>query len=638
MSNQLTNILKKYWGFSTFRPLQEEIIQHALDGKDTLALLPTGGGKSICFQIPALAQEGICIVISPLIALMKDQVENLKKRGIQAIALTSEKSKKEVDYLLDNCIYGKVKFLYVSPERLKQPLFIERFKKMPVNLIAIDEAHCISQWGYDFRPPYLEIKALRVHHPNIPFLALTATATKEVVDDIQEKLAFKAKAVFQKSFYRSNLQYVVLKEEDTLGALLRVIRSIKGSGIVYVRTRRATLEITQLLTSQNISATFFHAGLSIDDRLQKQKDWQENRIRIMVSTNAFGMGIDKPDVRLVVNLGLPDSLEAYFQEAGRAGRDEKKAYAVLLTNADDKLQIENKVALQYPNRETIKKVYYAICNHLRIAIGSGQELQTPLDFKAVSESFNIKYATVIHAFPFLERAGYFSLSSHIAHSSTIQFLVQGNDLYEFQVRNSNYDNLIKLLLRSYSGLFETHVRIKETDISKRFRTTPSKIKTLLHDLHQLEIIEYIPASEFPIITFLQPRVDLKQLRIPKEILEERKKLAQHKADSVIEYATEDSVCRSIQLLNYFNDQTAQPCGKCDVCLSKKTPVNLSDTEFKTIERLIYSYLKDSPIVPKKLIQLLKKDANKDESLFVLRWLIDNDKIAFNSNNELTYNN
>lgn len=634
MNNKLADILKQYWGYDSFRPMQEEIVQYVLDGKDALVLLPTGGGKSICFQVPALAKEGICVVVSPLIALMKDQVENLKARGIKAIAITSEKSKKEVDYLLDNCIYGNIKFLYVSPERLKQQLFIERFKKMNVNLIAIDEAHCISQWGYDFRPPYLEVKKLREYHPEVPFLALTATATKEVVEDIQEKLDFRAKKVFQKSFYRDNLQYVVLNEEDTFSALLRVVKNVKGSGIIYVRTRRETKEVAQLLASQNISSTFYHAGLSIEERSQKQKDWQENKTRIIVSTNAFGMGIDKPDVRLVINLGLPATLEAYFQEAGRAGRDERKAYAVLITNKSEQFQLQNNIELQYPNRDIIKKVYYAICNHLRIAIGSGHELQTTIDFKAVAESFNMKLATIVYAFPFLERAEYFSLSTTANYSSTLQFLMQGNDLYELQVRNKNFDNLIKLLLRSYSGLFESQTRIKEADISKRFQMNVSKIKALLVQLHELEVIDYRPASSLPTLTFLQPRIDIKQLRIPKSILEERKQLSIQKTKAVLEYALEHDKCRSVVLLNYFNDYTAQPCGKCDVCLSKKEPINLSDKQFKLIENTILELLKVQPLAAKAIINSTRNKHSKDEVLFVLKWLIDNEVITYNELNEL----
>ena len=638
MSNQLTDILERYWGYSSFRPMQEDIIRHVLKGNDTLALLPTGGGKSICFQVPALAKEGICIVVSPLIALMKDQVENLKSRGIKALSITSELKKREIDYLLDNCIYGNVKFLYVSPERLLHPLFIERFKQMNVNLIAIDEAHCVSQWGYDFRPPYLSIKKLKEYQPDVPFLALTATATKEVVKDIQVQLEFRAPSVFQKSFYRPNLQYVVLKEEDSLSALVRVLKNVKGSGIVYVRTRRETKEIAQLLAHQHFSVTHYHAGLPIEERTQKQKDWQNNKTLIMVSTNAFGMGIDKPDVRFVVNLGAPDSLEAYFQEAGRGGRDEKKAYAVLIINEKDKLQLQNNIELQYPSRDTVKKVYYSICNYLRIATGAGEELQVDIDFKAVAESFDLKLSTIIYAFPFLERAGYFSLSTSANYSSTLQFLMQGKDLYEFQVRNKIFDTLIILLLRSYSGMFDSPARIKETDIGKRFHLSKEKIKTLLLELHKLEVVDYKPSSNLPILTFLQPRIDQKLLRIPKAIFEDRKKLAQNKVNSVISYAFKNSICRSVSLLTYFNDNSAKPCGKCDVCLANKKPVDLSNKEFKTIEQAIYLTIEDKALEPKDLINKLRKSYSKEEILFVIKWMLDNEQLAYTSLNRIKQSN
>lgn len=634
MSKQLTDILKKYWGHASFRPMQEDIIRHVLDGNDTLALLPTGGGKSICFQVPALAKDGICIVVSPLIALMKDQVDNLNSRGIKALSITSELKKREIDYLLDNCIYGKVKFLYVSPERLTQPLFIERFKQMNVNLIAIDEAHCVSQWGYDFRPPYLQIKNLREYQPNVPFLALTATATKDVVEDIQKQLDFKKVSVFQKSFYRSNLQYVVLKEEDSLSALIRVLKNVKGSGIIYVRTRRETIEIAQLLAHQHFSVTHYHAGLAIEERTKKQKDWQNNKTLIMVSTNAFGMGIDKPDVRFVVNLGAPDSLEAYFQEAGRAGRDERKAYAVLIVTERDKLQLQNNIELQYPARDVVKKVYYAICNYLRIATGAGNELQVDIDFKAVAESFDLKLSTIIYAFPFLERAGYFSLSTTVNYSSTLKFLMQGKDLYEFQVRNQSFDNLIKLLLRSYSGMFDSPARIKEADIGKRFKISKEKVKLLLLELHKLEVVDYKASSSLPLLTFLQPRIDQKLLRIPKIIFEDRKELAQTKVNAVVNYAFENTTCRNVTLLTYFNDSTAEPCGKCDVCLANKKPVELSNDEFKKIEQAIYSLLKINELAPKELINVLRKDYSKDEILFVVKWLFDNEQLAYNSLNQI----
>lgn len=626
MQNKLHAILKQYWGYDSFRSLQEDIMLSVLEGKDSLALLPTGGGKSLCFQIPALAKEGICIVVSPLIALMKDQVENLNNRGINAIALTSGLRKKEIDTLLDNCIYGKVKFLYVSPERLKQDLFIERFKRMNVNLIAIDEAHCVSQWGYDFRPSYLEIKKLKEYHPNVPFLALTATATKEVVEDIQIQLDFKSKNVFKKSFYRSNLQYVVIKEDDTLSAMLRVIKNVKGSGIVYVRTRRDTMEIARVLTSQRISATHYHAGLSIEERSKKQKDWQENKTRIIVSTNAFGMGIDKPDVRFVINLRAPDSLEAYFQEAGRAGRDERKAYGVLIIADKDKLDLSNRIDRQYPSKEIIKKTYYAVCNHLRIATGAGLELQCNIDYTEIGKSFGLKPIEVASSLQFLERAGYFSISDSINNSSTLKFLIDGNNLYSFQVRHKKYDPIIQLLLRTYGGLFDGAIRIKEKDIALRLKTNNNEVRKLLHELHELEVLEYNQVTNLPVLTFLQPRIEQKNIRIPKDIYENRKDLAIKKMNAAIDYAFNNTECRNVTLLSYFNDTTAKPCGKCDVCLANKKTVDLSDKEFLIIEAKIVSTLTAEKLSPRDLIEKLRKTYTKEEILFVLKWMLDNEQL------------
>ena len=635
MKSTIGQILKQYWGYDSFRALQEDIIISVMEGRDTLALLPTGGGKSICFQVPALAMDGICVVVSPLIALMKDQVENLKARGVRAIAITSGLRKREVDILLDNCVYGDVKFLYVSPERLKQPLFIERFKRMRVNLIAVDEAHCISQWGYDFRPPYLEIAKLKAYHPKVPVLALTATATKEVVEDIQEKLEFREGKVFKKSFYRFNLQYVVLNEEDTLGALLRVIKRVNGSGIVYVRTRRLTQEIAQVLIAQQISATFYHAGLSIEEREKKQRDWQSNKVRIMVSTNAFGMGIDKPDVRFVVNIGVPDSLEAYFQEAGRAGRDEKRAYAVLLVKGSDREAVYNRVEMQYPSKEMIKKVYYAVCNYLRIAIGAGLEVQSPIDYEEVAKSFNLKPATVYYALPFLESSGYFSITEPFGSVSTLQFLLQGRDLYEFQVRHKRFDAFIKLILRSYSGLFENKVKIKEFAIATRAKLPMKVVKKMLLELNNLGVVEYVPKSSFPILTFLQPRVEQKYLRIPKSIYEDRKKIALKKVEYAIRYSFSEDTCRNILLLNYFDDDTAQPCGKCDVCLANKKEVELSEEVFLELEQLILKTIKQEHVSPRELVEKLSSSNAKEEVLFVLRWLINNEQLKVDELNKLS---
>ena len=460
----IKEILKNYWGYDQFRPLQEEIIQSVLEGKDTLALLPTGGGKSICFQVPAMALEGICIVISPLIALMKDQVENLNKRGILAMAIFSGMGKREIDIALDNCVYGPVKFLYLSPERLLTDLVKERIKYMKVNLLAVDEAHCVSQWGYDFRPPYLQIASIREFHPNVPILALTASATNEVSLDIIEKLAFKNHQIFRKSFERLNLSYSVLNQENKLQKLIDVCNGVKGCGIVYVKTRRDTVEIAKFLNQHQIPAQYYHAGLNLEERSQKQNYWINNEIRVMVATNAFGMGIDKPDVRFVVHYEIPESLEAYYQEAGRAGRDEKKAYAVILYQERDRLVFEKRFIQNFPDLSFIKQVYHYLCNYLQIPFEAGQGITYNFDLAVFCTKFQIDVLSTISAIKFLEDAMYFVLSENALLPSRLQFIVNGDDLYKFQVENSKFDGFIKSVLRLYGGAFDQFIAIKEADI------------------------------------------------------------------------------------------------------------------------------------------------------------------------------
>jgi len=459
-----TELLKQYWGFDTFRPLQEDIIDAVLNGQDALALLPTGGGKSLCFQLPALLQEGICIVVSPLIALMKDQVENLKAKGIQAIAIYAGMGKREIDILLDNCIYGNIKFLYLSPERLLSPLVKERLAYMKVNLFAIDEAHCISQWGYDFRPPYLLLKDLREIHPEVPIIALTATATKFVRQDIVEKLELKVPQIFVKSFARRNLSYVVMDLEDKYGKLLDVLKNVKGSGLIYVRNRRETTEVALFLKRNHIAADFYHAGLEKNERSLKQEAWKQNKIRVMVATNAFGMGIDKPDVRFVIHLDLPESLEAYYQEAGRAGRDELKAFAVLLANKSDRLALETKYKDNFPNIEEIKKTYHYLGSYYQLAYGAGQGISFPFDLADFCKRFKLSVLKTIAALKFLEHDGYLTLSENIFLQSRLMFMQSHEDVYRFQIENSGYDALIKTVLRAYGGSFDQYVKVNENEI------------------------------------------------------------------------------------------------------------------------------------------------------------------------------
>lgn len=563
-----TEILRKYWGFDNFRPLQMEIIQSVLRGNDTLALLPTGGGKSICFQVPALMNEGICIVVSPLIALMKDQVENLKAKGISAIAIYAGMGKREIDILLDNCIYGNVKFLYLSPERLLAELVQARIGYMKVNLIAIDEAHCISQWGYDFRPPYLKIKNLREIHPNVPILALTATATPFVREDIVQKLALKNASVFVKSFERKNLSYVVFNLEDKRQKLLEVAGNVKGTGLVYVRNRRETTEIAYFLQRNGIAADFYHAGIEKDLRFKKQEAWKNDAIRIMVATNAFGMGIDKPNVRFVIHLDLPESLEAYYQEAGRAGRDEKRAFGILLTNPSDQLVLNAKYADSFPSIAEIKKTYHYLGSYFQLAFGAGAGLTFGFDVADFCKKFNLPVVKTLAALKFLERDGYIALSENVFLPSRLMFTANHEDVYRFQIEHAVYDPLIKTIQRSYGGAFDGYVKIKESDLANRLKISFSDIVGHLNRLQQLELISYLPQTDQPQLQFLLPRADQTHLDIDAKFIQQRQQIQQEQVQAVLKYAAANS-CRSKQLLQYFGELNADKCGFCDICLAER---------------------------------------------------------------------
>lgn len=627
-------ILLKYWGYSGFRPLQEDIINNALDGKDTLALLPTGGGKSICFQVPALSKEGICVVISPLIALMKDQVENLTKRGIKAVAIYSGMTSREIDITLDNCAYGDVKFLYVSPERIETEIFKERLKKMNVNLFAIDESHCISQWGYDFRPSYLNISHLRELKPDIPFLALTATATPEVVEDIQKQLKFKQANVLQKSFERKNIAYVVVHEEDKLTRLVKILNSIKGTSVVYVNNRKRTKDVAYHLYQNGISADFYHAGLTNEERNTKQNNWINNNTRVIVSTNAFGMGIDKPDVRTVVHMDLPSSLEAYFQEAGRAGRDEQKAYGILLLEENDRLNLEANITNSFPDLETIKNTYQALANYFQIPIGSALNESYFFDIADFSQQYNFKAFTVFHCLKFLEKEGYLYLSEANHNPSRIKFELNKADLYEFQVKNPKYDSFIKTILRSYAGLFENFTKINEFEIAKRLKTTKDKVVDGLHYLAKLEVISYIEQTNLPQLTYLTPRLESKSLYISKQHYHDRKEIAVKKMESVIYYAFSKHKCRSQILLSYFGEKESYRCGICDVCL-ERNKLELSDIEFSSVSDQLKKLLKEQPLSITDLVNSIKK-VKEDKTIKVIQWLMENHKIITNDKNLLEW--
>jgi ATP-dependent DNA helicase RecQ len=622
----IQEILKTYWNHDAFRPMQEDIIQSVLLGHDTLALLPTGGGKSICFQVPAMAKEGLCIVVSPLIALMKDQVETLKEKGIEAVAITAGMGKREIDLALDNCIYGKVKFLYLSPERLLSELVQERIKYMKVNLFAVDEAHCISQWGYDFRPAYLHIADLRNLHPDVTVLALTATATAEVREDIQDKLQFKNGIVFQKSFERKNISYVVQHEENKFRKMLDIAKGVKGSGIVYVRSRRECAEIAKFYNDNGIKADYYHAGLTPDERSKKQESWKTNKTRIIVATNAFGMGIDKPDVRFVIHKDMPESLEAYYQEAGRAGRDEKKAYAVLLHNNADKARQQKIFELSFPGIDEIKLVYHYLSNYYSVAYGAGAGISFDLDLGAFCAKFKLDVIKTLSALKFLEQAEYLSFNESVFLPSRFRFEVFNEQLYNFQIQNSGWDGFIKTLLRSYGGAFENYVRLKEFDVARRGNLSVQQVIEGLKQLQEYGILSYLPQNDQPQVTYLKPRQHPNNVYINKQYLEQRKATYLNKMRAVFAYCTH-SQCRSQLLLTYFDEPNSDKCGICDVCLEEKRRQNVTDV-FDDITTEIAQLLTTEPLELDDLITSVKSGIEK-ERLEAIRMLLDAGKIKFN---------
>jgi len=618
-------LLKHYWNHDNFRPMQEEIINSVLSGRDTLALLPTGGGKSVCFQVPALALEGICIVVSPLIALMKDQVETLQSKGIEAVSVVSGMSKREIDIALDSCIYGHVKFLYLSPERLLSELVRERIRYMKVNLIAVDEAHCISQWGYDFRPPYLHIADLRDLHPAVPVLALTATATAEVTEDIQEKLRFRQPAVFRKSFGRKNISYVVQNEENKLRKLLDIARGVKGSGIVYVRSRKDAAEIAKFYNDNGMKADFYHAGLETGLRSQKQENWKYNRNRIIVATNAFGMGIDKADVRFVIHKDPPDSLEAYYQEAGRAGRDEHKAYAVLLYNNADRFKQQRKFELNFPTVDEIKQIYHHLANYYHLAFEGGAGLSFDFDLGDFCSRFKLEPVKTINALKFLEQDEYLSFNESVFLPSRFKFDVHNEELYNFQIQNPGWDPFIKTLLRSYGGSFENFVRLREFDLAKRANMSVQQVIEGLKQLQEYRILSYQQQTDMPQLTWIKPRQQAKALYINRNAIETRKLNYRKKIEAVFAYASHKK-CRSQMLLAYFDEPDAPKCGICDVCLDEKRQHRASDI-FDDITTEVIQLLSSSAFDLASLVTSTNIGTEK-EKIDAIRLLLDAGKIKF----------
>jgi ATP-dependent DNA helicase RecQ len=617
------NILKQYWGYEQFRPLQEDIVQAVLDKKDTLALLPTGGGKSICFQVPAMAMEGICIVVSPLIALMQDQVEQLTKRGIKAAAIYSGMHARQIDYLLDNCIYGDIKFLYVSPERLKTDLFIARAKQMKIALIAIDEAHCISQWGYDFRPPYLEIVQFKELFPETPCIALTASANVEVKKDIVEKLALRNPAIFQKSFSRANLSYSILWEENKEARLLKMLDKIKGTAIVYVRNRKKTQEIATYLLNNGISADFYHAGLLPKQRSEKQQAWINNHCRVVVATNAFGMGIDKPDVRLVVHLDLPDSLEAYYQEAGRAGRDEQKAYACILIEEKDIIDLKTQFEKQFPEPETLKRTYQAMSNFLQLAEGSGEMAVFDFDWAEMCNRFKLSKTETYYALKCLENEGLILLNESTNIPSKIKINLSSTEMYDFQLRNPKFESILKGLLRIHGGTIYTEfVPIDELQIAQLFKTPLPEIERSLSLLEKFEVLDYDKKTGNPKVTFLTPRASANDLPIHWNDYYDRKKRYFSKIESIEHYVRQDIRCRTQQIVAYFGETLNQKCGICDICIQQKREQSgkaypEGNPEAK---ELILKYLENGPVPLQTMVDCLRPLSPKEASRTIQYYL------------------
>lgn len=577
-------VLQKYWGFSSFRPLQEDIIQSVYNGKDTLGLMPTGGGKSLTFQVPAMAMEGICLVVTPLIALMKDQVDNLKERGIKAAAVYSGMSRESIITTLENCIFGNFKFLYVSPERLTSDIFLIKLQAMNVSLLVVDESHCISQWGYDFRPSYLNIAAVRKHLPNVAVLALTATATSEVVKDIQKKLLFEKQNVFRKSFERKNLSYVVRFSENKVADLINILNSVHGTSIVYVRSRKETQNIAQALVKKGIDASFFHAGLSHEDKVFKQNQWKLNQCRVIVSTNAFGMGIDKPDVRLVVHMDLPNSLEEYYQEAGRAGRDEAKSYAIILWNKQDITNLKKRITDSFPPKKYILRVYECLANYFQIAAGSGSGVVLDFNLYEFCNNFHLSVLQTHHALKILELAGYIEYTDEIDSRSRLMFRLYRNELYTLQLAK-DFDNLLHVILRNYTGVFTDDVYIDESFLGAKINKSRQEVYEMLSTMAKLKYIKYIPQKQTSFIVYATSREENQFVSIPKMVYEQRKERFEQRIDSMIEYVEVDNVCRSKMLLRYFDETNTKNCGICDVCLQKNKK-GLTNSQYKEIKELL----------------------------------------------------
>ena len=619
-----SQLLKQYWGYDRFRGIQEDIINSISENKDTLGLMPTGGGKSITFQVPALAKDGLCLVITPLIALMKDQVQNLRKRGIKALAIYSGMSRQDIITTLENCIFGNYKFLYISPERLDTEIFRTKLRKMKVSMITVDESHCISQWGYDFRPAYLKIAEIRELLPDIPVLALTATATPEVVKDIQTRLHFRRENVFRMSFERNNLAYIVRKTENKTAELLHILRSMSGSAIVYVRNRRRTKEITELLNNEDITADFYHAGLDDASKDIRQHRWQSGENRVMVATNAFGMGIDKPDVRIVIHMDLPDSIEAYFQEAGRAGRDGQKAYAVILYAKSDKTTLHKRIPDTFPEKDYIKDVYEHLQYYYQMAMGDGLECVREFNIEDFCRKFKHFPVPVDSALKILTQAGYLEYTGEQDNTSRILFTIRRDELYRLREMGEDMDKLIQAILRSYTGVFTDYTYINEDSLAVRTGLTRRQIYEQLVHLAKLRIVSYIPHKKTPYIIYTRERVEAQRINLSPEIYEERKARYEARINSILEYVTNDTVCRSRMLLDYFGEKNEHNCGQCDTCISLRNKPATDKPGQKELAGKIQEILSSAPQTPAGLLEQIQTD--KELLTETLHQLLDEGKI------------
>ncbi len=634
MSLEAKKILISYWGHSAFRPMQEEIIDSILDGKDTLALLPTGGGKSVCFQVPALIIKGTCIVITPLIALMKDQVANLKKNNIKAAAIYSGMHHDEVESVYSNALVGNLRFLYISPERLATPVTRDVISRMKVSILAVDEAHCISQWGYDFRPPYLKISEIRTIIPKVPILALTATATLVVVDDIMKKLEFSTPNVLKTSFERRNLAYNVIKEFDKTGFLIRKLQDDNNSAIVYVRSRRKTRELAEVFNKNNISATYYHAGLDTKIRDTRQKDWTLGRVNVIVATNAFGMGIDKANVRYVVHYDLPDSIESYFQEAGRAGRDLQTSAATLLYNDTDIVNVKDRLIASFPPMSTIQSVYNAIGNYFQIPEGTGKDMGFDFNIADFANNYNFNILQVYNSIKFLEREGFLLYIQSAGQYSKLFVPLNKTELYTFIVDNPGADRLLKEIMRSYSGVFSDYININETLLAKRSEMTRENVIKKLIYFNKQKIISYIPIRVKPQLIYSYERLSINHIKLSDENYKNQKVSSEKRLSAMLDFVNNSLECRSKLLLEYFGEKNARRCGICDVCIAKNK-VDLNEIEFDAIQKNISNSLKDNQMHLYELVSSID-GFDEDDIIQVVRWLIDNDKVIRHKDETLSW--